>query len=123
MDYKLFLEEQISLHEKEVKNVGKVMYIVVLLFVIALTYAAFSLYASRTSGGASTADFIKLGFSMVMGVVPFVPRAEIIKRREKISALKAIRIQYHQLNDLAKQDKDFVLSQLQGLMIQTLNKI
>jgi hypothetical protein len=99
------------------------MYIVVVLFIIALAYAAFSLYVSRASGGASGADFIKLGFSMVMGVVPFIPRAEIIKRREKISALRAIRIQYYELNNLEKTDKDFVMTQLQGLMIQTLNKI
>jgi hypothetical protein len=123
MNYRSFLEEQISLQEKEVKTVGKIMYIVIGFFLLYSFYAIISIYINRSAGKESGYDIIKIGGGLLTGILPFIPRAEMIKRREKISGLKAIKVQYQEIDQLPEIEKEFVITRLRELMIQTLNKI
>lgn len=118
MDYGKFLDDQINLQQHEVKNMRKIMYAVLGICLLILGWAVISKNEDMKIG-----DMMKFGFSVVTGGLALVPRAELIKRREKISGLNAIKGQYQVIDGLSGEDKEFINSRLKELMMHTLSKI
>jgi hypothetical protein len=120
MDYSSFLEDQIRLQEKEVNASGRIkiiLLLVAILIILICIYAYFKLHVT------TNVEWMGLGSGIITGGWSIIPRGDTVKRREKLSALKTLKMQVPHIDDLPPKDKDFILALLEKMFSDSVTKI